>query len=446
MSSEYDKVAPLHLERELPLTVRPKSIEDLFHEIFSNCLKCREKNPENYEDFPSDIMGSNSIEEVIAINDNLIENSLQPAICALRAISAQLKLDYKDVIHDALRAWKRAAVPFILDVDLTRGVALQGYRAIILCTRLWKREVSQNLHRMQAHLAASSSTTTIIAALMIIHWVYKNKADASKLITKDDMQSRTIGTEVFIRFACDQLLPNIAELRCFPGRDLGLRPGFSIQFTQSLVVQLAMKGVGGETAWGAVPYLHPVHKVIGSQWAKFFRNRSQALFFKGDYTEPRFIERPIMFAIPSQTIDWIERIRERYNDQELKMEHEDEIMPGNSGDTFACLAEATGEPYPDFISPDTTHKTFIKAVPLYLSQPSGIGQVLLITFAFLSQSRYPATDLNGSISYNLIETFMACVPDAPDTVQAPPMHIGPPGLDRPPEGLLIFKTKKLNDI
>nr|DAB41614.1 TPA_exp: mating-type protein MAT1-1-2 [Thielaviopsis punctulata] len=320
MSSEYDKVPPAHIERELPLTVGSLAINDLHSEILKQCSIFRKKYPDSYVNFHPEKV--DNIDEVIQIIDSNVERSTQPAFCAIRAISTHMELDYKSVIHDALRAWKRFAIPFILDVDLTRGVALQGYRAIILCTHLWDCSSYMTAGDKQGHLSASSATTAIIGALMIINWVWKTGSKNSILSTLRENESRTTGTEIFIRFTCDQVLPSIRDLKCLPGRDLGLRPGTSIRFTRELEIQIATKGIGGEVVWGPVPYLHPTYKTIGSQWGKFFRNRSQGLFFKGNYTEPKFKKRPLVFAIPYRTFEELENIRQEYSDEKTEMTDE----------------------------------------------------------------------------------------------------------------------------
>nr|QRN45793.1 putative mating-type 1-1-2 protein [Thielaviopsis cerberus] len=289
-------------------------------------------------------------------------------------MSTHIGLNYKYAIHDALRAWKRSAIPFIVDVSLARGVALQGYRALILCTYLWDDEnhhISKDRH---VQLVASSTTTAIIAALMIINWAWRNGSKNSITSRRHEPDRREIGTEIFIRFTCDQVLPNVPDLKVFPGRELGLRPGTSVRFTDDLDIQIATKGVGGEVAWGPVPYLHPTYKVFGSQWGKFFRNRCQALLFKGNYKESKFKKRPIVFAIPSRALDGLEKIRGEYALQQVNLAEKD--IPTRSQTMFATLATATGEPYPDFMSPETKHKTSMKAVPLFLNQPAGIGQAV----------------------------------------------------------------------
>ncbi|KAL1887279.1 hypothetical protein Cpir12675_006612 [Ceratocystis pirilliformis] len=353
-----------------------------------------------YKDFTLD-----AVKEVMVIIDLTMYASSQPLVSAVRALASGIKLDHNGIVHRLLHAWNKAAMPFIFDIKLSRGISLQGYRAIVLTTNMWKPMAHLQTAERHAILAANSATVAILAALIIVHWLLSYEIDPASI---DGMMEPygVLGTEVFLRFMWDQVLPPLDILKNFPGRELGLRAGSSIKFDDDLSLHISVKNIYGRVGWKNLPYLHPAYRVYGSSWSKFFRNRGQSMFFKGDYTDAAYWSRPITFAIPTKTLEWISKLKEEYALAARKLGD----VPLMSFETVAGLS---GEPYPDFSS----------------NKPS-------------VECRYPITDLNGNLTLNFCETLMACDPDGPIDPPQNTDFLAPPFLNRPSEGLMLFKCRK----
>nr|AYN77768.1 mating-type protein MAT1-1-2 [Berkeleyomyces basicola] len=424
MSTEFNKIASEQLEREIPISLSQQCIDDLHRDVSFSCLQHRLVSPVTYDNFFTDHLGKDAVGEVMAVIDMTMSVSRQPIVSSIRALSTHLNIDYERLVHRSLHLWKNAALPFILDLDLTRGVALQGYRAVILTANLWEPTSDLRVAERHAMLAANSATVAVVASLMILNWIWRSGTNPED-ITGMDERFGALGTEIFLRFMWDQVLPTLDVLKEFPGRDLGLRAGLSIQFNEGLSLQVAIKNVHGKAAWINLPYLHPVYRVYGSFWAKFFRNRGQSQFFKGNYTDSAYTSRPISFAIPTRTLGWISKMRGDYL-------HRESQMNGAMALPFEVVAGFSGEPYPKFSSDLPNIERKQRVIPLHISQPAGVGQAC----------RYPITDLNGSLTMNLSETLMACEPDGPVDPPQNTDFMAPPILNRPPEGLKLFKCRK----
>nr|AHV84694.2 putative mating type 1-1-2 protein [Ceratocystis fimbriata]WRK64973.1 putative mating-type 1-1-2 protein [Ceratocystis eucalypticola]WRK64977.1 putative mating-type 1-1-2 protein [Ceratocystis eucalypticola]WRK64985.1 putative mating-type 1-1-2 protein [Ceratocystis manginecans]WRK64989.1 putative mating-type 1-1-2 protein [Ceratocystis manginecans] len=424
MSREFDKVAPARLEREIPLTLSSQSIQELHYEIFTECLRRRRKNPMKYAKFFADHLSKDAVKEVMVIIDLTMYASSQPIVSAVRALAGGIKLDHNGIVHRLLHAWNKAAMPFIFDVKLSRGISLQGYRAIVLTTNMWKPMAHLQTAERHAILAANSATVAIVAALIIVNWLLSSEINPASIEGMMEPYG-VLGTEVFLRFMWDQVLPPLDILKNFPGRELGLRAGSSIKFDDDLSLQISVKNIYGRVGWRDLPYLHPAYRVYGSSWSKFFRNRGQSMFFKGDYTDAAYWSRPITFAIPTKTLEWISKLKEEYALAARKLGD----VPLMSFETVAGLS---GEPYPNISSNKPSVETKRCVVPLEVYQPAGIGQVC----------RYPITDLNGNLTLNFCETLMACDPDGPIDPPQNTDFLAPPFLNRPSEGLMLFKCRK----
>nr|WRK64997.1 putative mating-type 1-1-2 protein [Ceratocystis smalleyi]WRK65001.1 putative mating-type 1-1-2 protein [Ceratocystis smalleyi] len=365
-----------------------------------------------------------AIKEVMRIIDFTMYTSVQPLVIAVRALACDIKLDRIGIVHRLLHAWNKAAMPFIFDVKLSRGISLRGYRAIVLTTNMWKPVANLQIAERHALLAANSATVAIVAALIIVHWLWRFQIDPASVDGIAE-QYGFLGTEVFLRFMWDQVLPPLDILKNFPGRELGLRAGSTIKFDSDLSLLIAVRNNYGKGGWKKLPYLHPAYKVYGSPWAKFFRNRGQAMFFKGDYTDPTYWPRPITFAIPTKTLEWISKLKEEYV-----------LAARKVGDvplmSFEAVAGLTGEPYPNFFSNKPSVETKRYVIPLEVYQPGGIGQVC----------RYPITDLHGNLSLNFCETLMACDLHGAIEPSQNTDFLAPPFLNRPSQGLMVFKCRK----
>nr|WRK64979.1 putative mating-type 1-1-2 protein [Ceratocystis harringtonii]WRK64983.1 putative mating-type 1-1-2 protein [Ceratocystis harringtonii] len=380
--------------------------------------------PERDMDLAYKNVNLDAIKEVMRIIDFTMYTSVQPLVIAVRSLAAEVKLDHIGIVHRLLHAWNKAAMPFIFDVKLSRGISLRGYRAIVLTTNMWKPVAHLQIAERHAILAANSATVAIVAALVIVHWLWRFEIDPASI---DGIMenSGVLGTEVFLRFMWDQVLPPLDILKNFPGRELGLRAGSSIKFDDDLSLHISVRNNYGRAGWRKLPYLHPAYRVYGTPWAKFFRNRGQAMFFKGDYTEATYWSRPITFAIPTKTLEWISKLKEEYV-----------LAARKFGDvplmSFETVAGLTGEPYPNFFSNKPSVETKRCVIPLEVYQPAGIGQVC----------RYPITDLHGNLSLNFCETLMACDLDGPIEPPQNTDFLAPPFLNRPSEGLMLFKCRK----
>nr|WRK65010.1 putative mating-type 1-1-2 protein [Endoconidiophora laricicola]WRK65015.1 putative mating-type 1-1-2 protein [Endoconidiophora laricicola] len=403
MSLQYRKIATHQLERDIPMCISP----DTLHKL------------------RDDIRVAYTVEQIIELIDTVMNTDSLRIIVLIRAMTKRIKTEFKNIVHHILNLWSLTATPFILDRDLNGGIALRGIRAIVFSIDVWASVRDQPCDKKYLELLVTSAWTCILATVIIVNWLWKQAATgvADKKELRESCSTSRTGTELFLRFTWDQVLPVPAVFRGMPGRRFGLRIGSTVAYDEDLSIVVGTKSFTGERIWRKPSYLHPITEVYGSAWGKFLRNRGQKLFFKGDYREKCFQSRPITFALPVLTTTWIDKLRQKYQHAQIQIEK----IP------FQRLAFGTGEEYPDVFGEIPTVETKISMKRLPIERPVGIGQA----------NRYPISDLSGSVSLNLLETLMSCEPD--ELVSRPqevdflaPAH----GEDILPDYLLVVKCRK----
>nr|WRK65003.1 putative mating-type 1-1-2 protein [Davidsoniella virescens]WRK65008.1 putative mating-type 1-1-2 protein [Davidsoniella virescens] len=347
MSLHFRKIATHQLERDIPMCISLDTLHKLRDDIRVACLK-HFSNKLSEDIWHGDgIVQAGTVKQVIELIDIIMRSNSLRAIILIRAMTKRIKTDFKDVVHHILNLWSLTATPFILDRDLNSGIALRGIRAIVLSIDVWATVRDTPSDERYLEILVTSAWTCILATIMIVNWLWKQVTTgvADKKELRESCSPCRTGTELFLRFTWDQVLPVPAVFRGIPGRRYGLRIGSSISYDENLSLVVGTKSFTGERAWRKPSYLHPVTEVYGSAWGKFLRNKGQKLFFKGDYCEKSFQSRPITFALPVETTTWIEKIRAKYQQAQIQTES------GTQGDLervpFQELACGTGEEYPD---------------------------------------------------------------------------------------------------
>nr|AOY41713.1 MAT112 [Huntiella omanensis] len=431
MSSELTKIPASHLEQEIPLSLDFSNILDLQHEIYLYYLWRKRQPRQKQNDMGKSWANMEPVDCIKRTIVHILEHSDQVPVTAVRALSHYLQLPIPNLIQRLMKAWHIAAAPCIVDLDLTTGVALQGYRAIAYTTCLWKMRLEKTDPEGQGALIANSCTTVIVAALMIVTWMWRTKTTADCIAGMKDEPDGDPGIEVFVRFAWDQILPPPRGVEGLPGRDLGLRPAKSVKFDEKLHLELGLREIANTISWIPMPYLHPAYQVYGSGWQKLLRNRGHSFFYEGDLRLEEYKDRPLTFAVPVQTLEALDEMRLVYQQRKHELIENDGDVPEPL--PFEEVAKLSGHDYPNLNGGPGGVRIKKQLLPLAITQPSGIGQAC----------RYPLTDLTGNLSLNMIETILAHdMNGSHESANAPDVLV-PQMLNRQPDSLMVFKVEKM---